>query len=305
MIVSKIHRNRWTGHRRLTAYFFILPTLILFASFVAYPMIQAVHYSFTEYTGFGIARFVGFDNFARLDQDPVFIHSLTNTIIYTIVTMILQTVFPLLVAVLVDGIWQPAGTLVRTLLFIPSVISFVVSAIIWQLIYDPNLGVLNQMLNAVGLHTLTSQWLGNPLTVLPAIIVVSLWQSLGLYMLIFFAGLQGIDPLLYEAAQIDGANAWQRFIRITIPMLSTVTSVVITLNLINGLKTFDLIYVMTHGGPNHASEVLGTYLYSLAFGTLGGSVPQVGYSTAVSIVVVVLCMLAVLLQFAIRRRYAR
>jgi ABC-type sugar transport system permease subunit len=187
-------------------------------------------------------------------------------------------------------------------LFIPGVVSFVVTGVLWQLIYDPNLGSLNRALAAIGASGLRQQWLGNPHLVVPAIIVVSLWQSLGLYMLIFFAGLQGIDPTLYEAAQIDGANAWQRLRNVTVPMLRRVTGVVVALNLINGFKTFDLVWVMTQGGPDHHSEVLGTYLYSLAFGTLSGSVPQVGYATAISIVIMVICMIAVVVQFSLNRR---
>jgi multiple sugar transport system permease protein len=292
------------GGRYWAGYLFVLPTVLLFLAFVAWPMVRAVYYSFTIYSGYGTPRFAGLDNFARLGQDPVFRDALIATLGFTAVTTILQTVVPMAVAVLVTTLWRRSGVIVRTILFLPSVISFVVTAILWQLIYDPNLGVLNRMLTSLGLPGLTEQWLGNPGTVLPAITVVSLWQSLGLYMLIFFAGLQGIDPTLYEAARIDGANAWQRLIRITVPNLRTITGLVITLNIINGMKTFDLIFVMTQGGPHHASDVLGTYLYSLAFGTLAGSVPQIGYGTAVSIVVVALCAVAVLVQFAVNRRNA-
>jgi len=140
--------------------------------------------------------------------------------------------------------------------------------------------------------------------VLPAMIVVSLWQSLGLFTLIYLAGLQSINPALYEAASIDGASGRQQFFNITVPMLRTVTGVVIILNLINGFKTFDMIYVMTGGGPNHASEVLGTYLYGLAFGSTAGAVPAFGYATAISMVIFALCMIATLIQLRVSRRSA-
>jgi ABC-type sugar transport system permease subunit len=210
----------------------------------------------------------------------------------------------LFVAVIVNAGWRRAGIVFRTILFLPAVVSFVVTGVLWQLIYDPNLGFLNRYLADVGLGSLQRQWLGDPHWVIPAIVVVSLWQSLGMYTLIFFAGLQGIDPTLYEAARMDGATAWQRFRNVTVPMLRTVTGVVVTLNLINGLKIFDIVYVMTKGGPDHGSEVLGTYLYSLAFGTLSGSVPQIGFATAISIVVMLLCFVAVIVQFSINRRAA-
>ncbi|MEV8565172.1 sugar ABC transporter permease [Streptomyces sp. NPDC051322] len=290
--------------QQLTGYVFILPTVVLFLAFVAWPIVRAIYFSFTSYSGYATPTYVGVDNYTRLAHDPVFRRALLVTIIFTAVTTVLQTVVPMLVAVLVNTAWRRAGALIRTILFLPGVISFVVTGTIWQLIYDPNLGVLNRLLKDIGLNALAGQWLGDPTTVVPAIIVVSLWQSFGLYMLIFVAGLQGINPVLYEAARIDGANGWQRLTKITVPMLRTVTGVVITLNLINGLKTFDLVFVMTQGGPNHASDVLGTYLYSLAFGTLSGSVPQVGYATAVSIVVVVLCVIAVAAQFGVNRRKA-
>jgi ABC-type sugar transport system permease subunit len=303
---------RWPGTRparrgrgrNRAGYLFILPTVVLFLAFVAWPMLRAVYFSFTTYSGYGTPEFVGLDNFARLGEDPVFRGALIATVVFTAATTILQTVFPMAAAILVNTLWRRAGIIVRTILFLPSVISFVVTGIVWQLIYDPNLGALNHVLDSLGLTGFAEGWLGNPATVLPAIAVVSVWQSLGLYMLIFFAGLQGIDPTLYEAARIDGANAWQRLTRITVPTLRTITGLVVTLNVINGMKTFDLIFVMTQGGPNHASDVLGTYLYSLAFGTLAGSVPEVGYGTAVSIVVVALCAVAVLVQFAVNRRSA-
>jgi ABC-type sugar transport system permease subunit len=129
-----------------------------------------------------------------------------------------------------------------------------------------------------------------------------LWQSLGFFMLIFLAGLQGIDQNLYEAARIDGAGARQEFLKITVPMLRTVTAVVVLLNLINGFNTFDIIYVMTGGGPNRASEVLGTYLYKLAFGTESGATPSFGYATAISMVVFALCVVTAVLQLRVSRR---
>lgn len=291
------------GERRV-GYLFVLPTFVLFVLFVGWPILHSVYLSTTVWSGFGVPRFTGIDNYTRLAGDPVFRTALVITMVFTAVTTVLQTVLPMLVAVLINAGWRRAGTVFRTILFLPGVISLVVTGVLWQLIYDPNLGTLNQLLADVGLGSVRQQWLGDPHLVVASIVVVSLWQSLGLYMLIFFAGLQGIDPVLYEAATMDGANAWQRLLNVTVPQLRTVTGIVVALNLINGFKTFDIVYVMTHGGPNHSSEVLGTYLYSLAFGSLSGSVPQIGYATAISIVVMLLCLVAVLVQFAVNRRAA-
>ena len=287
--------------RRAVGYLFVLPIALFFAVFVAFPFLRSFYLSLTEWSGFTSPRFIGLRNFQSLADDPVFWKALRTTLIYTAATTILQTTLPMLLAVFVNVGWR-GGVVFRTLLFIPVIVSFVVTALLWQLIYDPNFGTLNQVLRAVGLDALAHPWLADPMTVVPAIMLVSLWQSLGFYMLIFLAGLQGIDPNLYEAARIDGAGARQEFLRITVPMLRTVTAVVVLLNLINGFNTFDVIYVMTGGGPNRASEVLGTDLYKLAFGTESGATPSFGYATAISMVVFALCVVAAVVQLRISRR---
>jgi ABC-type sugar transport system permease subunit len=137
---------------------------------------------------------------------------------------------------------------------------------------------------------------------MPAIILVSLWSSLGFYMVIFFAGLQSIPPELYEVASIDGANARQKLWNITIPMLWPVTTVVLIINIIGGIKVFDVIYIMTTGGPNHASEVLGTYLYVTAFGATGGGSPSTGYAAAVGVFILILCMIFTAVQLRLTGR---
>jgi ABC-type sugar transport system permease subunit len=289
------------ARQSVAGYLFILPIVVFFVIFVGYPILRSFYLSLTNWSGFGTPRFVGLDNFAALFDDPVFWSALGNTLLFTAATTVLQTVAPLLLAVLLDKKWR-GGVLFRTVVFIPAVISLVVSGVLWKLIYDPNLGTLNETLRSIGLGGMAHPWLADPATVLPALMVVSLWQSLGLYMLVFLAGLQSIDPTLYEAARIDGAGGWQQLIRITVPMLRTVTAVVVLLNVINGFKTFDLIYVSTGGGPDRASEVLGTYLYSLAFGSETGATPSLGYATAISMIIFVLCMVATLGQLRISRR---
>ena len=204
-----------------------------------------------------------------------------------------------------NEVWRGVGVVVRTILFIPGVVSFVVTGVLWKLIYDPNVGTLNRILGSIGLESLQHTWLADRGTVLPALIVVAVWGGVGMNMLIFFAGIQGIDPGLYEAAAVDGAGPFQRFFNITVPSLRVVTGIVVSLGLLNGFKVFDIIYVMTGGGPNHASEVFGTYLYNLAFGSTSGSLPQFGYASAFSVVVMIMCILAVVIQMAITRRAER
>jgi ABC-type sugar transport system permease subunit len=296
----RLRRSEW-----LSGYGFVLPIAILFAIFIGYPILSTVYLSFTSWSGFGVPKFTGGTNYLRMLGDPVAQRAFLTTIVYAIVTTALQTIIPLVIAVLVNSVWKGLSVVVRTILFIPGVVSFVVSGVLWKLIYDPNLGTLNTTLKQLGLGQFATQWLANPATELPAIMIVSLWGAVGMNMLIFFAGLQGVDPSYYEAAAMDGAKPLQQFFYITVPSLRVVTAIVVSLNLINGLKTFDIIFVMTGGGPNHASEVLGTYLYNMAFGSTSGSIPQFGYASAFSVIVMLLCGLAVLLQVGLARRANR
>ncbi len=290
---------------RLAGYAFVVPITVLFVLFVGWPIVFAIYLSFTRWSGFGSPAVIGVDNYTRMFADPVAAVAFGNTILFALVTTVLQTVIPLIIAVLLSSVWRGLSVVVRTILFIPGIISFVVSGVLWKLIYDPNLGTLNDLLQSVGLGAWRQHWLSDPALVLPSIIVVSLWSAVGMNMLIFFAGIQGVDPTFYEAAEVDGANRWQQFWYVTVPSLRVVTAIVISLNLMNGFKVFDLIYVMTAGGPNHASEVFGTYLYSLAFGSTAGSIPQLGYGSAFSVIVMLLCGAAVLVQIVLSRRASR
>jgi ABC-type sugar transport system permease subunit len=290
---------------RLAGYGFVLPITVLFAVFVGWPIIFAIYLSFTSWSGFGTPNFTGVANYIRMFKDPVAAGAFVNTIVFAVVTTIIQTVIPLVIAVLLSSVWKGLSVVIRTILFIPGIISFVVSGVLWKLIYDPNLGTLNTTLKSLGLGNLAQQWLSNPHLVLPSIIVVSVWAAIGMNMLIFFAGIQGVDPTYYEAAEVDGASRWQQFWNVTVPSLRVVTAIVISLNLMNGFKVFDIIYVMTGGGPSHQSEVFGTYLYGLAFGSTAGSIPQLGYGSAFSVVVMLLCGVAVLVQITLAKRANR
>jgi ABC-type sugar transport system permease subunit len=290
---------------RVAGYGFVVPITVLFALFVGWPIVFAIYLSFTRWSGFGSPSIIGLGNYTRMFSDPVAATAFVNTIVFAVVTTVLQTVIPLVIAVLLSNVWRGLSVVVRTILFIPGIISFVVSGVLWKLIYDPNLGTLNNLLKSIGLGAWRQHWLSDPALVLPSIIVVSLWGAVGMNMLIFFAGIQGVDPTYYEAAQVDGASRWQQFRYVTVPSLRVVTAIVLSLNLMNGFKVFDLIYVMTAGGPNHASEVFGTYLYSLAFGSTAGSIPQLGYGSAFSVIVMLLCGVAVLVQIVLSRRASR
>lgn len=290
---------------RVAGYVFVAPITVLFVLFVGWPIIHAIYLGFTTWAGFGSPEFTGLANYVRMWHDPVARRAFIVTILYAVITTVLQTAIPLVIAVLLANVWRGLSVVIRTVIFIPGIVSFVVSGVLWSLIYDPNVGTLNKGLKAIGLSSLTNNWLSNPHTVLPAIMLVSLWGAIGTNMLIYFAGIQGVDPTFYEAASIDGASKFQQFRYVTIPALRMVTAIVISLNLLNGFKVFDIIYVMTGGGPSHASEVLGTYLYSLAFGSTAGSIPQLGYGSAFSVIVMLLCGVAVGVQLFLTRRAQR
>jgi ABC-type sugar transport system permease subunit len=296
----KLFHMNFRTRQKLIGYLFILPTILFFVIFIAYPFFRALSISLTEWAGYDQPRYIGLRNFSNLFIDRVFWIAVKNTFAFTVGTTALQTALPLLVAVLINAGWR-GSVFFRTVLFLPVIISLVVSGLLWRMIYDANFGILNGLLAAIGLESWTHPWLADPNTVMPAIIAMSLWQSLGFYMLIFFAGLQNIPQELYESASLDGANAWQKLIYVTIPMLWPITTVVVIINIIGGVKVFDVIYVMTTGGPNHASESLGTYLYVTAFGATGGGSPSMGYASAIGVVILALAMIGTIIQFRLTR----
>jgi ABC-type sugar transport system permease subunit len=280
---------------------FLLPAAIVLVLFMGVPMVNAIILSFQSWNGMSPPVWAGLNNYATLFKDKLFLVALGNTAYFTIITVIFQSTIPLLIASLLNS-GVRGSTVFRTLYFMPVIISLAISGLLWAMIYEPNFGVLNSTLRSIGLGGLAQLWLANRATVMPSVIIVSIWQSLGFYLVIYFAALQNIPRELYEAASIDGANAWQRFMNVTVPGLRPVIVLVIVLNTINGVKVFDQIWVMTAGGPNHASDTLGTYLYSMAFGAMGSSNPQFGYATSIAIVILLLSFILSIVQIRLGRR---
>jgi ABC-type sugar transport system permease subunit len=184
----------------------------------------------------------------------------------------------------------------------PVIISLTISGLLWAMLFEPNFGAVNSLLRAIGLGDFAPLWLAGVDTVMPSVIIVSVWQSLGFYLVIFFAALQGVPKELYEAAELDGAKAWSRFLHVSVPTIWPVILIVIVLNTINGIKVFDQIWVMTAGGPDYASATLGTYLYTIAFGAMGASNSRLGYATAIAIVILLLSIVVSIIQIRLGRR---
>jgi ABC-type sugar transport system permease subunit len=279
--------SRQTGRKRLhwpsQGSLFVLPAVLLFLVFVVYPVLSGLYYSLFNWPGYGHRTFVGLGNFANLLHDSEFYSAVKVTIVFTVCTTILQTVVPMFVAIFFTQRWRGA-TVFRTIIFIPSVISLTITGLLWQLALQPNGGLVDVLLSDIGLGSLARPWLGDTALVVPVLIIVSLWQSLGFYLLIYYAALQSIDPGLYESARVDGASLWQMTRAVTIPGLRAITTVVVSLNLINGVKVFDIIYAMTSGGPGIASQSLGVYLFQLAFGSENGGLSAFGYADAIGVV---------------------
>ncbi len=258
----------------LPGYVMLLPAVVLLAVFVVAPVAYGLYLSLLRWNGFEPPVFIGLDNYARLwERDLIFRQALSNNIIFAGAVVVGKNVLGLLLALLLNQ--RLRGSVVfRTALFLPVTMSFVVIGLLWSWIYNPTFGLLDAGLNAVGLGELARPWLSDPTTALGAIIAVDIWKWTGFHMVLYLAGLQTIPRELYEAATLDGAGRWRQLFDVTLPMLAPVTFVNVLLAL-NGafVRNFDLVYVMTGGGPNHQTEVVLTHMVSEAFrqGNLGYS----------------------------------
>jgi raffinose/stachyose/melibiose transport system permease protein len=258
---------------------FVLPALIFYVLFFVLPIIRTVQFSFYNWDGASpTMSFVGFENYIRMINDPIFWKSLSHNIFWIISTIVLPVGLGLILAVLLSNKMVKGKLLFRVTYFMPVIVSLVAVGIIWNWIYHPDFGIVNDILRTVGLGSLAQPWLGNENTVLPALIVAGSWTYYGFCMVIFLAAIQGIDKSYYEAAQIEGASPYQSFIYVTIPLLKNTITLLVLNSLIGSFKVFDLIFLMTKGGPYHSSEVIGTYMFNQAF-----AMNDVGYGAAISI----------------------
>jgi raffinose/stachyose/melibiose transport system permease protein len=247
-------------------------------------------------------RYVGLTNFLRLWADPLFWQSLRGNFLYAVVSLACQVAFALvLAAVLESGIvGQRLSSFFRIAFFIPSILPITVIGLLWQILYQPQAGLINQALEAVGLGNLTRAWLGEQATALPSIIAVSQWQWTGYLTVLFIVAIRAIPAELYEAAAIDGARAWRCFWHVTVPGVQETTVLMSLITIFGAVKVFDIIWVMTAGGPNNASHVMGSYMYRLAFRD-----DRVGYAAAVAMAMFALSALVGGLQIWQSRRSAR
>ncbi len=258
---------------------FLLPALLIFTAFVIYPILGSLYYSLTDWDGLSPSlHFVGLANFQKLLSDPSVFIDVRNTLVFAAGVMVLQNGIALLLAVILDGFLRRL-TFLRVLFLIPAMFSALAIGYTWSYIYSPVFGFLNTFLSKIGLAAWQQDWLGNPHLTLASLIFTNSWEFMGLSMVIFLAGLQAVPAELYEAANIDGTTGWQRFWYITFPLIAPSVTINVVLTMIGSMKTFDLIFVMTNGGPGNASETLALRIYNEAF-----NLNHFGYATAVGIV---------------------
>lgn len=278
---GRTRRRRPANHRFRLAAPYLIPAVVLYAWFLLYPMLDAVRLSFFSWSGFRTEQptWVGIDNYVRLfTQDAVFWTAFRNSVIWVILSLLVPTVIALLLALGLNR-KMIGRNLMRAIFYIPAVFASITVAAMWRWIYNPTLGFVNQLLTQIGLGDWAQSWLGDPQFALGSIFVANIWQAVGFSMVLFLAGLQSVPVELVEASKLDGANAWQRFLAVTLPALRPTTVVVVILTIINSLKVFDLVVGMTGGGPAQSTQVLALWSYTQSFTNhqfgMGGAVATV------------------------------
>lgn len=254
---------RWLSKTRYKIGF-LVPTLLVYVVFIILPIFIAIGYSFTRYSGLGKARFIGLDNYKRLFHDQLFWKSLQNTAIIFVLASVLLLVLSFLLALLLNNKLKFADTS-KALVFSPAIIAPIIVGIIWVYILDPKIGVINNILRSIGAGSLAKQWIGGTVLSPYSMAIIYFWQQLGYLTTIFIAGLKMIPEEVLEAVKVDGANAVQRVFYVIIPMMRSSISTVIVLIITGIFKIFEIVQQTTGGGPNHMSETLVTYSYSMTF----------------------------------------
>lgn len=275
----------------LVAYSFIAPNFIGFCIFTLVPMIFAIALAFCDWDGVHAVEFVGLQNFIDLLDDDTFKASFVNTIVYTVGTVPLTLVCGLGMAVLLNQ-QVKLRNFFRTVSFFPYVASLVAVAAVWNMIFSPSMGPVNQLLSSLGVEDLP-RWAAGKETAMITVILFSVWKNMGYYMVIYLAGLQGTNLELNEAAELDGANKWQIFWYVTLPQLRPTTFFVVIMLTISSFKVYDQMYMITQGGPGNATMTLVYDIYNVAF----VNTPRYGYASAISMVLFVLVLVVTIIQF--------
>jgi raffinose/stachyose/melibiose transport system permease protein len=271
--------------KAITIAAFVLPALLVYVLFVLYPIVRAMFYSLWDWKGLGpLQKLIGLENYRRALSDGVFQMAISHNLLIVVLSLMLQLPFALGVALLIRGNFR-GRILFRTIFFLPYVLSEVVIGIIWVFIYRPDTGLLNVIFGAIVPGFVPRGFLGDTSTVLFALFVVITWKYFGFHMIIYLAGLQGIPPELEDAARVDGASPARVLRDITLPLLGPTIRVSVFFSVLGSLQFFDLIWVMTKGGPVNASNTMATYMYTYGFQRF-----QLGYGAAVTLIIFMICL---------------
>ncbi|WP_037678047.1 carbohydrate ABC transporter permease [Streptomyces griseus] len=264
----------------LTAVSFQVPALALFGLLVLLPMLFALYASFFRWGGFGMpSDSIGADNFTRLFDDPVFLGDLWRCLVLVVFSLALQLPFALAMAVLLNQRLR-GRAFYRMLFFAPYILSEVITGILFSMIFAPDDGLADHVLGGVGLDGIGGEWFSDPSTVMATVFLVMMWKYFGFHMMLYLAGLQSIPAELTEAAIVDGAGPWQRFRNVTLPLLAPTLRISVFLSVIGSIQLFDLVWVITAGGPDHHSETMAITMFQYGFKRY-----QVGYASAISVVI--------------------
>lgn len=278
--------------RKVTGILMTLPSFIVILVFFLIPLASTIKYSFTDWNGVSAQyRFIGLDNFIGVVTDTCFKQIVFNTVYLIVLYVPVLNVLALIFAVLIFNIGRKIGNIVKSVLFFPCLLSMVVVGFIWKLLFNYNSGLINQLLKKIGLGFLATDWLGQASTVLPSMSVSIIWFAMGYYLVIYTAGLMTIPKELYEASDVAGANAVQKFFHITIPLLAQSITINVVLSTIGIISCFDLPFVLTEGGPGYLSETIALKVYHYAFAS-----QQHGYSLALAIMLAVLAIVIALIE---------
>jgi raffinose/stachyose/melibiose transport system permease protein len=257
--------RRLLNDKNITIVAFLLPALVLYGTFVIIPIFQSFRFSLYHWDGLGpLTRFIGLENYATLLHDETFWQALRNNFALVGFSLVTQLPPAVILAVLLTGAIR-GRDFFRTMFFSPQILSAVATGYLFYYIYEPTFGMLNQALKLVGLGALARGWLGDQMLALPAVLAVISWRHIGFYMVLFMAAIEGIPDEIFEAAQIDGCNKRQLVWHITLPLMSGAIRTAAVLAMVGSIKYFDLIWIMTRGGPVHASELIATYMYKETF----------------------------------------
>lgn len=261
---------------------FLLPGLLFYVLAVFYPIEESLRLSFMKWGGIGEKKFIGFSNYINMFQDKVFYTALINNIIYLLIVVSMQLIIGLVFAVLLTYM-KKRVTLVKTLYYVPCIVTTVAVTQLFRSMYATEpMGLVNQILTAAGLENLATSWLADVKTVLACVSIPEGWRFTGMYMVIFYAALLSLDPEVYEASKVDGANDWQTLIRIKLPMIKPILLLTLTMCLTGALRGFDIPFLLTNGGPGNVSELMSTYMYKKAF-----SSNQYGYGSAIAVFIII------------------